>query len=202
MERNNDENQQVQQESGIKRFRAFYSSTVFLGVLVGVVIQLSTMGANFLVLTLHEKDNESDPSSNSYPSSKNIIIFSFLWSLFTSSMAFIFLGFIRSLIKVGYDKISPSHISEEESNAEIDEIILNVECRFVVGAMVGVCMAWTVTDLILGLKAQIFYSIIVLATALVWCQIMMKFFSRKTKSTAQRDVLSIALNNNSSLLVV
>jgi hypothetical protein len=52
-----------------------------------------------------------------------------------------------------------------------------MECRFVVGALVGVCMAWAATDVVLGMSGQIVYSLGTLAVALAWCKFMMWCFA-------------------------
>jgi hypothetical protein len=65
------------------------------------------------------------------------------------------------------------------SLTNVQEMVLHMECRFVVGALVGVCMAWTMTDLLLGMKAQILYSLLTLLIALFWCRVMMHCFSFK-----------------------
>ena len=61
----------------------------------------------------------------------------------------------------------------------------------VVGALVGVCLAWTMTDLLLGMKAQIMYSLVTLGVALFWCQIMIKCFVSSERKTERSEPLMI-----------
>ena len=80
-------------------------------------------------------------------------------------MAIVVLAFLRNLVSASY------------RGEDFDELILHMECRFVVGALIGLCSAWAATDAMLGMSTQIFYSFGTLAVALSWCRIMMWFFS-------------------------
>ena len=167
------------------KFRRFYSITMVLGLMVGVVIQISTMGANFLVMSYYGDRSDND----AVYSTRNVI--SFCWSTFTSTIAFIMLGFIRGLLEVGYQRIR-SHDGDEESDDENDDenadSLLQVEHRFVAGAMVGVCFSWAITDIVLGLNVQVLYSIITLALALIWCQIVLNWSSSSRRMNGKPQV--------------
>ena len=158
-------------------FQSFKMSSLVLGLLIGFFIQFSTLGANFLVITLWGEEVVTKSKSD-------IVIFSLLWSLFTSAMAIIILGFLRNLVTISY-----SSLRREEDILE--EMILHMECRFVVGALVGVCLAWTMTDLLLGMKAQIMYSLVTLGVALFWCQIMIKCFVSSERKAERSEPLMI-----------
>jgi hypothetical protein len=147
-----------------KAFSRFKFSALLLGLLIGFFIQFSTLGANFLVITLWGEDVVTKSKSD-------IIIFSLLWSFFTSAMAIVILGFLRNLVTITYSAIGG------RSADLLEEMVLHMECRFVVGALVGVCLAWTMTDVLLGMRAQIVYSLVTLVVALVWCKIMMICFA-------------------------
>jgi hypothetical protein len=51
-------------------------------------------------------------------------------------------------------------------------MIHKMESHFAVGALVGVCLAWTCTDVVLGLTAHVVQSVVTLAVALMWCRII------------------------------
>jgi hypothetical protein len=51
-------------------------------------------------------------------------------------------------------------------------MIHKMESHFAVGALVGVCLAWTCTDLVLGLTAHVVQSCVTLAVALMWCRVI------------------------------
>lgn len=142
----------------------FKMSSLCLGLLVGFFIQASTLGANYLVVTISGEDVMTT-------SKKDIVLFSLLWSLFTSGLAIVILAFLRNLVRATYET------DNEEQNDQLDDMILHMECRFVVGALIGVCSAWALTDLILGLSIQIVYSFVTLGAALAWCKLMMWCFS-------------------------
>ena len=149
-----DEEQQTTQE----QHASIKTSSLLLGLLVGFFIQFSTLGANYLVVTVWGEDVLN--------TSKNeIITISILWSLFTSSMAIVILAFLRNVILVSYRGV------------EMDHVVLHVECRFVVGALVGVCSAWAFTDYMLGMAHQIVYSVATLAVSLLWCRFMLWMFT-------------------------
>lgn len=154
-------------------FGRFKFSALLLGLLVGFFIQFSTLGANFLVITIWGEDVVTK-------SKTDIVIFSLLWSFFTSAMAIVILGFLRNLVTITYTAAvsggSRSRVRQSDSDL-LEDMILHMECRFVVGALVGVCLAWTMTDILLGMKAQIVYSLVTLGVALFWCKIMMLCFS-------------------------
>jgi hypothetical protein len=147
-----------------KLFNSFKTFCLMIGLMVGFFIQCSTLGANFLVITIWGDDIV-------HKSGQDIIVFSILWSVFTSVMAIVILGFLRNLVTVTYNAVS----SEDDRNLE--NMVLHMECRFVVGALVGVCMAWTITDILLGMKAQVVYSLVTLVVALLWCRLMTSSFT-------------------------
>jgi hypothetical protein len=155
-----------------------------LGLLVGFFIQASTLGANYLVVTVSGEDVMTT-------SKKDIVLFSLLWSLFTSGLAIVILAFLRNLVRVTYET------DNEEQNDQLDDMILHMECRFVVGALIGVCTAWALTDLILGLSVQIVYSFLTLGVALAWCKLMMWCFTYPEEEEEdyeqnETDILTIA----------
>jgi hypothetical protein len=160
-----------------KAFSSFKFSALLLGLLVGFFIQFSTLGANFLVITLWGEDVITK-------SKTDIIVFSLLWSFFTSAMAIVILGFLRNLVTITYSAVGGRSVDL------LEEMVLHMECRFVVGALVGVCLAWTMTDVLLGMRAQIVYSLVTLVVALVWCKTMMMCFATdysKTTTSARRQ---------------
>jgi hypothetical protein len=164
--------------------RRFKMSSLCLGLLVGFFIQASTLGANYLVVTVSGEDVMTT-------SKKDIILFSLLWSLFTSFLAIVILAFLRNLVRATYET------DNEEQNYQLDDVILDMECRFVVGALIGVCTAWALTDLILGLSVQIVYSFLTLGVALAWCKLMMWCFAYPEDDDEQNeqeetDIISIA----------
>jgi hypothetical protein len=157
-----------------KAFSRFKFSALLLGLLVGFFIQFSTLGANFLVITMWGEDVVTK-------SKTDIVVFSLLWSFFTSAMAIVILGFLRNLVTITYSAVGG------RCKDLLEDMVLHMECRFVVGALVGVCLAWTMTDILLGMRAQIVYSLVTLVVALFWCKIMMMCFANESKTSSSRQ---------------
>jgi len=149
-------------------------SSLLLGLLVGFFIQFSTLGANYLVISLWGEDVV-------HTSKREIVIFSLLWSFFTSSMAIVILAFLRNLLSASY------------YGKDFDSVVLHMECRFVVGALVGVCSAWAATDYVLGMSQQIIYSVATLAVALLWCRIMMWIFTPVEERQRSEDIPDVLM---------
>jgi hypothetical protein len=151
-------------------FSRFHNCSLALGLLVGVFIQLSTLGANYLIISLWGEEFVAKVSQ------RDIVVFSLAWSLITSTMAMIVLAVVRNTFSAVY------------KGEQFDDIILHLECRFVVGALIGVCTAWAATDAALGMTEQVVYSFATLAVALGWCRFMMWFFaSSKQPSAVESD---------------
>ena len=153
------------------------TSSLLLGLMVGFFIQFSTLGANYLAITLWGEDVMNT-------SKADIILFSLLWSFFTSSMAIVILAFLRNLIEASY------------TGDDFDNVILHLECRFVVGALIGVCSAWAATDYVLGMSQQIVYSVATLVVALLWCRVMLWIFTpvvERQREGQQREVPEVLM---------
>jgi hypothetical protein len=165
-----------------KAFSRFKFSSLVLGLLVGFFIQFSTLGANFLVITIWG-------TAVVTKSQTDIVVFSLMWSIFTSSMAIVILGFLRNLVTITYSAVAG------RSKDLLEEMVLHMECRFVVGALYGICFAWTLTDILLGMRAQIVYSLVTLVVALFWCKIMMMCFTEdkpsSRRSTAEQSLMVV-----------
>ena len=149
-------------------FDRLKSSSFVMGMIVGCFIQFSTLGANYLALSFMGE-------AILQVTQRELIIFSLIWSLLTSTMAILVLAFLRKLIfstYIGHD---------------IEHIVLHMECRYVVGALVGVCTAWAATDVALGMTGQVIYSVLTLVTALSWCRLMMHIFGSEVDTCCMID---------------
>jgi hypothetical protein len=152
----------------------FKLSALLMGVLVGFFIQFSTLGANFLVINIWGEDILNK-------SRNDIVCFSLIWSFFTSAMAILVLAFLRNIVSIAYVSVM------QKSQAMVEEMVLHLECRFVVGALIGVCTAWTITDALMGMQAQIVYSMATLGVALMWCRIMMSCVGNNSRVSSFED---------------
>jgi hypothetical protein len=162
-----------------KSFSSFNLSSLLLGFFVGFFIQFSTLGAECLAVwgKYFVLKSETD-----------VAVFSLLWSLFTSAMPVLILVFIRNLVTIPY---SAGRGSEEL----LEDMILQLECRFGVGVLAGFCIAWTVTDVLLGMRSQVAYCLVPVVGALFWYAFMMASAAeskrqRSRRSTTEPDVLT------------
>jgi hypothetical protein len=155
-------------------FARFKLSALLMGVLVGFFIQFSTLGANFLVINIWGEDILNK-------SRNDIVCFSLIWSFFTSAMAILVLAFLRNIVSIAYLSVL------KKSQEMVEEMVLHLECRFVVGALIGVCTAWTITDALMGMQAQIVYSMVTLGVALLWCRIMMSCVGNSRRVSFEED---------------
>lgn len=157
----------------------FKNHSLSLGLLIGFFVQFSTLGANFLILALWGDDIVNKSQSQ-------IVVLSAVWSAFTSFMAILTLGFLRSVITITLRTSLPRNCINGE--AILEEIVLHLEYHFVMGALVGVCLAWTVTDILLGMNIQIIFSLITMVVSLLWCKLMMYCFNKNESSLTHHDV--------------
>ena len=150
-----------------------------IGLLIGLFIQISTLGANRVLTELN------------IPQSRfHILLFSFLWSVFTSGLAMAILVFLRQIVSLAF------HARNEAEQAILNEMVLLMECHFVFGALAGVCFAWIWTDIMLGLEVQLGYSLLTLVVSFLWVKAMTLFLG---KPDQRRDEPS---NESGELVVV
>lgn len=161
--------------------RNFKTSSVSVGLLVGFSVQMTTLGINVLILDVRGQEY-------SQMSQKDIAAFSLVWSFMTSAMAIAVLTCVRALATsfIGLLPIEPNKLQLTE--AIQNEMIQTMEFLFVVGALVGVTLAWIATDVLLGMEPQFNYSIVTLSTALLWCRGVWWFHSQqKYQAVAEND---------------
>jgi hypothetical protein len=157
-----------------KALSSFKLSSLLLGLFVGFFIQFSTLGANCLAIWGNDFVMKSNP---------DVILFSLLWSLFTSAMPVFMLVLIRNLVKITCSAIG------SRSEELLEELILQLDCRFGVGTLAGFCVAWTITDVLLGMRAQVAYSLFIIAVAFAWYKMMMASSAESKPSSTHRSTV-------------
>jgi hypothetical protein len=135
-------------------FSRFKFSTLLLGLLAGFFMQFSILGAHLLVIILSGEDLDTKPKIN-------IVVFSLFWSFFTAASLITNLRFLCNLVTITY-----SAVGGRSKDLLLEEMILHI--RF----GVGVCLAWTTSGVLLGMRAQTELSLVILVVALVWCTIV------------------------------
>jgi hypothetical protein len=160
---NNDDNDDDDFLSCFNRY------SLFLGFLVGCFIQSSSLGANY-ILTVFFGHNRDVIHANR----EHVYAFSLAWSLMTALMGIMILFFLRSLIVIHNNNNKRANIRKNEREAEM--LRVHLEYSFAFGALAGVCVSWTITDLVLGLKVHAYHSMATLFIATVgkilvevWC---------------------------------
>lgn len=129
----------------------FSRYSLFLGFFVGCFIQSSSLGANYVLTVLFGHDFDQMREHH-----EKVLVFSLIWSFATSSMGVLVVLFLRSLLQA-----VPNESIQSQMN------LWHVEYSFAFGALVGVCLAWTGTDMLLGFHAHAIHSLLTLLCAVV-----------------------------------
>uniref|UniRef100_A0A7S3LFY0 Transmembrane protein n=1 Tax=Amphora coffeiformis TaxID=265554 RepID=A0A7S3LFY0_9STRA len=138
-----------------------------LGVLIGFFIQMSSLGASFLLDTYANQEGRRVELT-----SDGLLAFSLGWSFGFGTMGVMILLILRSLLM---------QVCANYSNIFSQKLGLMLEFYFAVGCLVGVNLAWVLTDLGLGLQSHVLRSILTLGAAAIWCRVLSCcFFSSHT----------------------
>jgi hypothetical protein len=122
-----------------------------LGLIVGICSQ-------FLLSFLLWTDHMSRPIID------NVIVFSLLWSVCTVVLTFTGCLALRFL-------------THDETNAlTAERIFLRMESYYVFCSLIGICAAWILMDVVLGMSEQIAPSIVMLTVSLVAFRIILYCF--------------------------
>ena len=89
--------------------------------------------------------------------SHRLLYYSVIWSIVVTFMGIGVLLAIRNLLR---DFCTPHEL-------------LRIECSFAIGATLGVNVAWTVTNAVLGLDSHHSASLLAIAVTLIWCKIVL-----------------------------
>ena len=146
-----------------KAFSRFKFSSLLLGLLAGFGMQFSIVGAHLLVILLFGEDLATD-------SKTTFFVFCLLWTFVTADFLICNWNFLCNLVTITYWTVcgrSQDLLKELGSNLRFN---------------VGVCLAWTITGAILGMRTQTSYASYTLALAiivfaLVYCSIVVMSFA-------------------------
>jgi hypothetical protein len=160
-----------EEDQGLEEGRdssSFKLSSLLLGLLVGFFLQLAFIGANCLVIYYEMKSNT------------NVIIFSLLWSLLTVVAAVVFMWeFIRNL---------------RRSEEILEGTVLHMECRFVVGAAAGICLAlmffWASWHALLSIPLGLY-----IVVAYIWYKVMTASVTDSKPSSTRRSTAEQTMMN-------
>lgn len=95
------------------------------------------------------------------------------------------LGLLRNSLTITYSAVGG------RSKDLLEEMVLHMECRF----CVGVCLALSMTGLLLGTLANIVYSLVIMVVALFWCKIAVMYSdsSSSRRSTAEQTMTAVSV---------
>jgi hypothetical protein len=107
------------------------------------------------------------------PVLSNVILFSVVWSLLTVLITFLGCVALRNLAldDDDYDDADDTDSaakinSKKQAAIDIERIHLRMESHYVFAALIGICGAWILMDLVLDMPQQILPSLVMLAVAL------------------------------------
>jgi hypothetical protein len=154
------------QEKALFRFKF---ASLLLGLLVGFFYQFSALGMKYLIITIWGEDVVTKSKTTTF-------VFSLFGSFLLSAMTFASLGFLRNLVAITYSAIGG------RSKDLSEEIVLHMNYGFIVGAVGGLSLFWTMEAVLWGTRAQTVYSLVaLLVVAFFWYKIMMMYFATNTK---------------------
>jgi hypothetical protein len=157
----------------------YYSLT--LGAVIGAFIQLSCMGAFFLY-NASTKRGELPNVLHLNGTRNQIIFFSLVWSGLTSAIGFWILLVLSALFQWAQKATgAPSH----------EAFLLHMELNVATGAVVGVSLAWTAKNYMLGGNVFFWQSLFTFGAALVYAVAAKHFVLR-----SEENMLLVCDNNN------
>lgn len=147
--------------------------SLLFGFAVGVSIEGLSLVWHFLVVL--ERANAQTNLVESF-------VALLLWSLITTAAPFIVLDHLRGIL-----------IEASDDLKIISERLVNMERRFGVGALLGICLASAGIDAVAGLKDHFRFSLIVAAATALGCIVLPSFYRRKIvvcgKHSRERSLL-------------
>ena len=76
--------------------------------------------------------------------------------------------------------------ASKKSEEVLEEMILQMETRFVVGTLVGMSTAWTITTFLLGMNAAMWDHLIVLLACPVYLRLRLNCFAKARRESSRR----------------
>jgi hypothetical protein len=113
----------------------------------------------------------------------NTDVIAFLCCLFTLITLILGCLFIRNLVTITYSAIGG------RSEELLEDMVLQLQCRFGVGALAGVCLAGTLIEVLLGMRVQVECSLAIMVVAFIWYKkvTMASATDSKPPSTTRRS---------------
>lgn len=162
------------------------NTSLLFGTLVGLLIQCSSLSANCFVINqpwYYNHINDDAPLSATVR--EYIVMTSLTSSFLSSSMGIALLLIVRALLIRVYriftntDDLMSHNLNDTHTPTNLYSFItkrdffLHVECYFAVGAVLGLNIAWTVTEYVLSLESHLLQSFYTLVGTMTWCHLVL-----------------------------
>lgn len=138
----------------------FRTGCIVLGFLVGTLIHFSSLGCSYLVTFQRDSAGATD---------SDILWFSLLWSLLSSSLGVALLVGIRFLVGIA------------------DSAVVNMEVLFAFGALNGVSVSWLLIDTLLSGHGQFQVSSVSVVFTAVWFRVLTQLLPEDSIDEAEND---------------
>jgi hypothetical protein len=139
-----------------KTMKGLQASSGGLGFVVGILMQLSSLGISSVVKSFVNRDFMQ----------KIEILLPFSYSFIAMVLVLTVLSLLRNLVSTTYRY---SNKSQPQDDDILKGMLQQMESRFVKGALCGLTSAWIATDLILRIHLQVTIAMAVLVLALLCC---------------------------------
>jgi len=148
---------------------ALLRSSLWTGVLFGAVLQVFTLVVNSTILFLWQ--------SHRLPRAKyDVLLASLLWSCSTGlASVMAAMALFRKRVERGLH------------GALSDDVTTDLEARFVIGAVSGICLGWTALDIATRNYSCITTTLLTFAGALASCQALLWCYSRPVAFSHQAN---------------
>ena len=149
------------------------------GFFFGVLLQVSTLGVNSCILRLWE--------TGYLPRTKyDVIVVSLLWSAATGGISLAVMRFLRRTLLSKPCIYRYPHVSVD------DETVLMVEeYRFVVAALMGICLSWCVMDIGSGDLRDLYTMLVTLGVALGCCRALVWCYTPAVEPSHRSEVFVV-----------
>lgn len=141
------------------------NSSLILGFLIGLFMQCSTLGCNFVLRHMHDHSSYQSPTEDSTPIYDHWFPNSVLTSVLTSSMGIAVLFLVRVVIILFFPSSTSLSISRF-----YEDVLATVECYYATGAVFGLNVAWMVTDFLTGNSMHFGSGVATLVGTVLWCK--------------------------------
>ena len=164
--------------------------SIAVGMIIGIFIQASSLGTSLITTSLYGKDIYT---TNAF------VMVSLAWCLVAAIMGVAVMLLLRNLVVTAFYAVNSSIRDVETLDAKetfMLQVIGNMEHFFAVGSLVGVGVAWLVTDFLLKMEGHACHSVVTVGLALVWCKYVVghqpsKAAERKKNSKPIREPLLV-----------